>query len=133
MLTLPTLLLDRRVWIAAVVLGAAAAVAWLAVSYTSAINDADVLRRDNTRLRNELSQWRASAKRWEQVAKDENARANEYVERARQDVARAQAAAKEMEAREAEANAALNAWTTRYAETLRSEECAAQARMKICE
>lgn len=136
MFPLPIPTLSAKAWaaIAAVAIAAfaVAGVWWLADSRAGYRDEAKRLQADVTTLNNTVSQWRASSKRWEAVAKDENARANAFVEQARIDAEKANAKIAELTAKEADASSALTEWMKRYADTLRSEECAAQARMKLC-
>lgn len=105
---------------------------WLVDSRADYRDEAERLRGDVTTLNNTVSQWRASSKRWQRLAKDENERANAFVEQARIDAEKANAKIAELTSKEADASSALSEWMKRYADTLRSEECAAQARMKLC-
>ena len=131
---LPTL--SPKAWAAIALVAVAVACVgtlwWLVDSRADYRDEAERLRDDITALNNTVSQWRASSKRWQRLAKDENERANAFVEQARIDAEKANAKIAELTAKEADASAALSEWMNRYADTLRNEECAAQARMKLC-
>lgn len=80
----------------------------------------------------QLKAARGSAVSWEVVARDLQVRLNTFVRaQAVQQAAADQAVATAVQA-EREASAAFAAWLARYERATRSEECAAQKRMRLC-
>lgn len=121
-----------NLWRTAAVLLAVVAVG-LFVWLSSVQSDAAVLRSEAKRLAGQVDAARGSALGWETEARDAQLRLADWVRRYEVDTAKARAAVADAERRESDAGAALRAWTQRYADALRDEDCGAVMRMQICE
>lgn len=121
-----------NLWRTATVLLAVIAVG-LFVWLSSVQAEAAVLRGEATRLAGQVDAARGSALGWETEARDAQLRLADWVRRYEVDTAASRAAVAEAERRESDADAALKAWTRRYADALRDPKCADMARMKICD
>lgn len=121
-----------NLWRAAAVVLAVVAVG-LFVWLSSVQSDATVLRGEVKRLAGQVDAARGSALGWETEARDAQLRLADWVRRYEVDMAKARAAVADAERRESDADAALKAWTQRYADALRDPACADMARMKICD
>jgi len=106
---------------------------WLWVALGRAESDVSALGGELERAGEQLQAARGSAIGWETEARGAEARLAAWVRKYEIDVQSERDAASSAAQREADADAALKAWTARYANALRDPECADVLRMRICE
>lgn len=106
---------------------------WLWVALGRAESDVSALGGELERAGEQLQAARGSAIGWESEARSAEARLAALVKKYEIDVQAQRDAAQAARQREADADAALKAWTARYANALRDPECADVLRMRICE